>query len=411
MKKVKQGLVFLICFLILTPTVFADSARQTLGELKAEYQKKLDEKKENDNKTAEAKADIAAKEQAIKKAEEDINKAIEEQRQVEANIEESNKRIETLTKETEKIIRYLQEMQGSNAYVEYVSGASTMTDFIMRVAAVEQVSDQVRVTMQQLEDEIARNEQLKKELIEKQEALKEQQEVLKKAIAARYNDIAGYDKYALDIDTQIKSLKTKLDSAEKNCAAYAPDKGDDAVISSDCVKKVYNSAGQVVTIENGEWLKPLTSGVITSEIGYRWGSYHNALDIGGNAEGTPVYAAAAGVVSGKIARYSCGGNMLYIDVTVNGQAYTTYYYHLLRFNVDVGDVVDQNTIIGYVGGTTTSTSYGGYDYCTTGAHLHFGVATGFYNGYSVPSSKVITPPGFPNSYGWRFYARNEMYAG
>ena len=145
-------------------------------------------------------------------------------------------------------------------------------------------------------------------------------------------------------------------------------------------------------------------------MGYRWGSYHNALDIGGNSEGTPVYAAAAGVVSGKIYRYSCGGNMLYIDVNVGGQAYTTYYYHLLDFNVEIGDVVDQNTVIGWVGGgPSTSSAYGGYDNCTTGAHLHFGVARGYYNGYSVSRSNVITPPGFPNTYGWSFYSRYDMY--
>ena len=47
----------------------------------------------------------------------------------------------------------------------------------------------------------------------------------------------------------------------------------------------------------------------------------------------------------------------------------------------------------------------------TGAHLHFGVANGFYNGYSVSRSNVLIPPGFPNSYGWRFYSRYDMYKG
>ena len=103
--------------------------------------------------------------------------------------------------------------------------------------------------------------------------------------------------------------------------------------------------------------------------------------------------------------------MLYVDVMVNGVAYTTYYYHLLRFNVNVGDVVSQGTILGWVGGWSTSTAHGGYDYCTTGAHLHFGVAKGFYNGYSIPRNNVITPPGFPNQYGWRYNSRTDMYGG
>ena len=111
---------------------------------------------------------------------------------------------------------------------------------------------------------------------------------------------------------------------------------------------------------------------------------NNALDIGGASpfEGTPVYAAAAGVVSGMIHEYSCGGNMLYINVNVNGEEYTTYYYHLLDFNVSMGDVVTQDTVIGWVGGWSTSTEHGGYDNCTTGSHLHYGVAKGYYNPYT-----------------------------
>ena len=82
---------------------------------------------------------------------------------------------------------------------------------------------------------------------------------------------------------------------------------------TDCTNVPYNAG----------WLKPLKKGKITSTIGMRWGSYHNALDIGGNAEGTPIYAAAAGTVSGFVSRYKCGGNMLYINVTVGGEKYTT----------------------------------------------------------------------------------------
>ena len=34
------------------------------------------------------------------------------------------------------------------------------------------------------------------------------------------------------------------------------------------------------------------------------------------AEGTPVYATAAGVVSGVVYRNSCGGNMVFLNVTL-----------------------------------------------------------------------------------------------
>ncbi len=401
------GFLFLSCI----PCVQASEEKQTLGELKSLYQQKLKEQEENNNKTEEAKAEIAAKEAAIKKAEGEIHAAEAEEERVQEEIDESNKRIEELTEEVKKILLYLQQMQSQNVYVEYVSGASTVTDMIMRIAAVEQISDYIQTTIDNLQAEIKKNEELKQELIEKQEKLKKQAEEYKKVIEARYKDISEYNQNALDIDEQVKSLKTKLDSAKEKCAKYAPDKGDNAIISEDCVQKVTYGDGTVIV--NDGWMKPLTHGIITSVLGSRWGSFHTGLDIGGPSpfEGTPIYAAAAGVVSGKTYHYSCGGNMLFIDVNVGGQAYTTYYYHLLDFNVEVGDVVDQNTILGWVGGYSTSIEHGGYDYCTTGAHLHFGVATGYYNGYSISTSRMIVPPGFPNTKGWSFSSRYQMYNG
>ncbi len=413
MKKIVGILIIFGVFLINIMPVYASSSKQTLGELKSDYNKKLQEQKENNNKTEEAKREIAEKEAAIKQAEADIHEAEEQMQEAQNAIDESNKHIEELKKEMEQVMKYFQQVEGGNAYVEYISGASTITDMLMRVATVEQISSSVSSTVNELNEEIKRNEELKIELEQKKKNLEAKAVEYQKIIEQRYGDLKNYDKYALDIDTQVKSLKEKLEKAEKNCKAYAPDLGDDAVISTDCVKKIYDSAGNVVTIDNGEWLKPLTHGVITSKVGYRWGSYHNGLDISGPSpfEGTPVYAAASGVVSGKIYASSCGGNMLFIDVTVNGVPYTTFYYHLLRFNVDLGDVVDQSTLLGWAGGYSTSTAHGGYDTCTTGAHLHFGVAKGFYNGYAIPRDNVITPPGFPNYEGWSFNGRNVWYAG
>ena len=417
MKKFVGGLFAFLFLFSSVLVVQASEEEQTLGELKALYQEKLKEKEENDSKSAAAKQEIQENQAAIAEAEKEIHVAEGEMEVAQTAIDESNTKIRELSEQADYVLRYLQEMQGNNAYVEYVSGASTMTDFVMRVAVVEQLSDEIHRMMDDLDAEIKKNEELKVELEEKKANLEKQRQSYQATITSRTKDLANYDKYALDIDTQIKSLKSKLDAAEKNCSLYASSKGDDAIISKDCVKPKpvtppSNSGGSNsgIVITNDSWLKPLTHGRITSEVGYRWGSYHNALDIGGNSEGTPVYAAAAGVVSGKIYRYSCGGNMLYIDVNVGGQAYTTYYYHLLNFNVEIGDVVDQNTVIGWVGGgPSTSSAYGGYDNCTTGAHLHFGVARGYYNGYSVSRSNVITPPGFPNTYGWSFYSRYDMY--
>ncbi|MBR1748504.1 MAG: peptidoglycan DD-metalloendopeptidase family protein [Bacilli bacterium] len=408
MKK-RYGIILVVAlFCSFLPLVQAES-QATLGDLKNAYQSKLNEKAENDRKSEEAKAEIEANRRAIAQAEADISKAEEDMEEAQAKINESNAKIAELQERASKVFRYLQQMQGENAYVEYVSGATTVTDLVTRIAALEQLSDYIKKTIMDLEEEVKRNEELKKDLEVKKATLERQSKEYAAVIAARVADVANYDKYALSIDDQVKATKARLDDAVERCKKWAPDKGDSAIVNVDCIEPKYQNS-----IINDGWLKPLNYGVVLSQVGARWGSYHNALDISGSSpfEGTPVYAAAAGVVAATIPRTSCGGNMLFIDVNVNGQSYLTYYYHLLNFNVKVGDVVTQDTVIGWVGGYSTSTSHGGYDSCTTGAHLHFGVAKGNWDKYhSSPQYDVIVPPGFPNTYGWRFYSRTDMYRG
>lgn len=405
MKKLSIVLFLFVAFL---PIAHAES-QATLGDLRNAYQSKLNEKAENDAKSAEAKAEIEANRRAIAQAEADISKAEEDMEEAQEKINESNAKIAELQERASKVFRYLQQMEGENAYVEYVSGATTITDLVTRIAALEQISDYIKKTVTDLQEEVKRNEELKKELEEKKATLERQSKEYAAVIAARVADVANYDKYALSIDDQVKATKARLDDAVERCKKWAPDKGDSAIVNVDCIEPKYQNS-----IINDGWLKPLNYGVVLSQVGARWGSYHNALDISGSSpfEGTPVYAAAAGVVAATVPRTSCGGNMLFIDVNVNGQSYLTYYYHLLNFNVKVGDVVTQDTVIGWVGGYSTSTSHGGYDSCTTGAHLHFGVAKGSWDKYhSSPQYDVIVPPGFPNQYGWRFYSRTDMYGG
>ena len=401
-KKIIGSFFTLLCFFsFLTPVYAANE--QTLGDLRSTYNELLQQKKENDALSAEAKAEIARKEAAILQAETEIHAAEESMMQAEEDIAASNERIEEMKGTASEVLLYLQQMQGTNAYVEYVSGATSMTDMIMRIAAVEQLSDQIYRTIDDLEAEIQRNEELKVELQKRTEELEAQAAEYQGVIEANYDKLEEYDRYALDIDNQVEVARQRLETYEKMCSETVGSTADSVVLTSCSNVPV-----------NGGWLKPLNYGIITSTIGYRWGEYHNALDIGGASpfEGTPIYAAAAGVVSGMVYEYECGGNMLYIDVNVGGKAYTTYYYHLLSFNVSLGDVVTQDTVIGYVGGYSTSKKHGGYDGCTTGAHLHFGVANGYYDPkVGIKRANVITPPGFPNSSGWAFYSRTQMYNG
>ena len=59
---------------------------------------------------------------------------------------------------------------------------------------------------------------------------------------------------------------------------------------------------------------------------------------------------------------------------VNGKKYTTQYQHLASINVKVGQTVRKTDVIGYSGGYKGVTYW---DSCSTGAHLHFTVLTGW----------------------------------
>jgi murein DD-endopeptidase MepM/ murein hydrolase activator NlpD len=97
---------------------------------------------------------------------------------------------------------------------------------------------------------------------------------------------------------------------------------------------------------------------ITSPFGPRWGRMHEGIDLGA-ANGTPIHAAAAGVVvyCGWMEGY---GNLTVID---HGGGIATAYGHQSSIAVGCNQQVSQGQVIGYVGSTGHS----------TGPHLHFEV--------------------------------------
>jgi len=100
--------------------------------------------------------------------------------------------------------------------------------------------------------------------------------------------------------------------------------------------------------------------------GWNWGRLHsyNAVDIA-NSCGTPVYAAADGlVIKADDSGYNGGyGQFLKIEHP-NGTA--TLYAHLSKIFVTEGQMVKQGELIGNIGNTGNTHGY-------TGCHLHFEV--------------------------------------
>lgn len=388
--------LLLVVTIVSGPINVNAKAAETLGDLRDELAALQKEKRDNESKKKNTQAEINNKSAAVKKANDDIVKAENDIEAAKIKISESEAEIDKITAETEELLRFMQIMNGENAYLEYVTGASSMTEMIMRLKAVDQITTSNRESMDALKELIKQNEELQVELAAKQVELESKIVEYESRISSLGKDLSELAEISEDIDDQIKNQKALIKSYEDmGCK-------EDQKLTS-CVN----------IAKNAGWLKPLTKGRVTSLWGYRihptkgYYKFHNGIDLG-IGEGTKIYAAASGTVAAVTYKSSCGGNKVYVHSYVNGKAYTHYYFHLLSVKVKVGDKVSTDTIVGTVGGKSTKS----YDKCTTGAHLHFGIAKGFYLGggsegyssYSKFTSNSMNPPGFPGKGVW-FYSR------
>lgn len=130
---------------------------------------------------------------------------------------------------------------------------------------------------------------------------------------------------------------------------------------------------------------------ITSGYAYRWGEFHNAIDISGTGYGSSIYAANNGVVykkgtgcvPGDLKCNSTQGNYVIINHNIGG--YYTIYMHLKDIYVEEGQTVARGQKIGTMGNTGNVYPVPNSSNPYAGTHLHFGVYIGtpYRGGYTV----------------------------
>lgn len=134
------------------------------------------------------------------------------------------------------------------------------------------------------------------------------------------------------------------------------------------------SAGNVIA--SGDWAWPTISQYyISSGFGYRWGKFHEALDIAGSGYGSPIYAANSGTVVKALWNAPSLGNYIVIN---HNNGYYTIYAHLANINVSTGQSVNKGQQIGAMG-------HSGF---ATGTHLHFGL---YKNGMPYRDGTPLNP--------------------
>lgn len=381
MRKVVKVVIFL-AFLISLPfmmeldRVEAKSKARTLRELKNELAGLKAEKKQNETNKANTKNEISSAKNSVSSKQ---NEIVKNQNRIDTATEESKKlttEIEEGKEELYNLIEAYQIAQGDNIYLEYIFDATSYEDLIYRYAIIEEVMAYQEEKIEGWKSKIEKNDELKKELQDREVLLNTQIDNLSSEIKTLNNKLDDYLDIQMDIDDEIKSTQELIE--------YYEDLG--------C--KLDEDLDECVNVRGDSMFrKPLTKGVVTSYFGYRThpvtgkkNSYHTGVDIGGNKEGTSIYSMANGTVAKVIKKSSCGGNSVYIHHVVNGKKYTSAYLHLLTINVKVGTKVSNTTVIGTVGGGKGTKAW---DKCSTGAHLHLGLGNGWYGSTYTSYSKWV----------------------
>ena len=370
--------VIISIFFVCSSDAYALTLRQAYNELAALEKSYNAAKSKASMSQAEMRniqASIANTEAEIKQAQQDIISA-------ENEIQKSEAEIEKKKEETNQMLLYLQIMNSrGDSILEYVMDADNYTDFIYRYSVVTQMSDY--------------NQNLMNELIK----LVEQLNARKVELAQKQADLA---KKKSDLQAKYLLVQVQLKNSQDEGLSFA-----DQIAEKQKLINVYKSRGckmdedvnncnSVAAVDG--WTYPLRSFYQSSSYAEARGSVrHYAVDLA-TPEGNSVYAVANGeVVSAQVGRGGCGGMIVQIRHTYNGTYYLSLYMHLISANVGVGTKVSRGQVIGTSGGGPVEVRKWG-DGCTSGAHLHFAMATAssVYDliGYSSEHGSTFDPRRF-----------------
>jgi murein DD-endopeptidase MepM/ murein hydrolase activator NlpD len=177
----------------------------------------------------------------------------------------------------------------------------------------------------------------------------------------------GGSAYPLDIEVNLLPRETREEVAEMNIQIDQLEKKIQLALESQQeINRKFDENQDI--LDHLPTIKPVETGRITCKFGWRSDPFtekpalHTGIDIGA-PEGTPVYAAAYGVVFEINYNYSPNRNYGRFVIIDHGYGRQTRYAHLENINVKPGQKVKRWQQIGTVGETGRA----------TGPHLHYEV--------------------------------------
>ena len=376
----------LICGLM-APVQAASSSqlKKELEALKNEAQEIINEglalKKELDANAAKTQSTIEQKsgiDQQIRVTEQEIENANAQITQYSLLIAEKQRELEKAEAEKEELnrrnkarIRAMEE-NGKISYWSILFKASSFSDLLSRIDSIHEVAE---ADQRMLEEMQAVAETIERERQEMEAELAAQQEV-KTLLAEKEETLMEQREEANSLLIELKAESEKLteqylanEAAEAEARAVAMQKQLEYEAQLSAEQKANLASQNKNNIAGGYsgggsgFSNPLhVALVVTSAYGWRihptMGDrrFHSGVDFAAS-QGTPIYAIASGQVTSAYYNTANG----YMVTIAHGNGYGSLYGHMTHYVVSAGDTVSQGQVIGYVGSTGWS----------TGPHLHF----------------------------------------
>lgn len=406
---------------IQTPSAYATNLSD-LKDQKNQIESKKDGLNSSINNKSSAITANEEKQQQILDQIQSLNAEIEKTnnniKNVMAEIHSANEEIKTLEDSIAELLRKIEERDvlleeraraiqasGTVSYLDVLLSSSSFVDFIDRFSAVNSLMEADRQIIHEQKEDKQKLEEQKQVLESKRQKLEDKKAELDRLKASLDGQKAEKNKLVDQLEKEQEKLKSekvllekeysealeisdelqqKIIDEQKRLAEIARQQEEKrkaaAAAAAANAAKNNNGSGSSNVVHapqsNGTWIKP-TNGRLTSPYGWRnigaGPEFHYGVDLA-NSTGTPIWAAADGVVS-YAAPLSSYGNAVIITHSIDGQIYATVYAHLNSINVSVGAEVSQGQQIATMGSTGRS----------TGPHLHFEVHNGPWQGQSVGS--------------------------
>ena len=385
MKKMYLKVVsILVIATVILNTVSISYAASSISSQKNELNQKIQETKDNLNEVNSQKEESQDKvnnlSSQIDSYESKINSLKSEIETKTNEVNELQKKLDELEAEREKNQSLLDERlvtlyeSGEVSYLDMLLSYTDLTDFISSYYMIETLTAADKELIQNLEND-------KKEIADTQEKvnnslgeieknkteLESVQQELSKAKNEEQTKVDKLTEQSHDLENDVEEYEKKmkeLDAKEKAQEAALQKKYEEAKKkaeqgnSSGSNSNSGSSSGGSVSSKG--FIRPVKTGKITAGMYYSSGKYHGAVDFGVSV-GTPVYAAADGIVVTS----TWGGSDsygYYIKIKHYNGLYTLYA-HGSSLVAKVGQEVKQGQLIMYSGNTGNS----------TGPHLHFEV--------------------------------------